>query len=210
MKRTILPRVGQRGLFRKVAFTVVNPDHDSELAEKITGGGPIPQLVMFRKTTQGWMRTKLIGSQSVEAVEDFINEGLASNEAEKKADRHGIKNRRRQTKRPPAKPKPTWATIRPATAKRRFRNNGSSTPGAVSLRQLRLRRYDVIRNSGRQGPCVRPSAAQPTHRRVAMLRSSMLCRDKNPCISRLAISGLTKAIAPAFFALSAHPSVPMS
>ena len=89
MKRTILPRVGQRGLFRKVAFTVVNPDHDSELAEKITGGGPIPQLVMFRKTTKGWMRTKLIGSQSVEAVEDFINEGLASNEAEKKAAQHG-------------------------------------------------------------------------------------------------------------------------
>ena len=56
MKKTILPRVRKRGLLRKVAFAMVNPDQDSELAEKITGGGPIPQLVMFRKTADGWMR----------------------------------------------------------------------------------------------------------------------------------------------------------
>jgi thiol-disulfide isomerase/thioredoxin len=48
MKKKILPRVRQRGLLRKVAFAMVNPDRDGELAEKITGGGPIPQLVMFR------------------------------------------------------------------------------------------------------------------------------------------------------------------
>jgi thioredoxin-like negative regulator of GroEL len=80
MKRTILPRVRQRGFFRKVVLAMVNPDHDAELAEQITGGGPIPQLVMFRKTPRGWMRTKLIGSQSVEAVEQFINDGMVSNE----------------------------------------------------------------------------------------------------------------------------------
>ena len=86
MKKTILPRVRQRGLLRKVIFAMVNPDHDGELAEKITGGGPIPQLVMFRKTAHGWMRRKLIGGQSVEAVEQFINEGLASDEADKKGE----------------------------------------------------------------------------------------------------------------------------
>jgi thioredoxin-like negative regulator of GroEL len=86
MKRSILPRVRQRGLLRKVAFAVVNPDRDGELAEKITGGGPVPQLVMFRKTPHGWMRRKLIGGQTVEAVEEFINEGLASDKADKKKD----------------------------------------------------------------------------------------------------------------------------
>jgi thioredoxin-like negative regulator of GroEL len=85
MKKTILPRVRQRGLLRKVVFTNVNPDRDAELAEKITGGGPIPQLVMFRKTSKGWLRSKLIGGQSVEAVEEFIKEGLASDEADKKS-----------------------------------------------------------------------------------------------------------------------------
>jgi thioredoxin-like negative regulator of GroEL len=87
MKRTILPRVREHGLFRKVAFAVVNPDRDTELANEITGGGPVPQLVMFRKTSKGWVRKKLIGGQSVETVEEFINEGLASDKADKKTDK---------------------------------------------------------------------------------------------------------------------------
>jgi len=85
MKKKILPRVREHGLLRKVAFAMVNPDRDSELANQITGGGPIPQLVMFRKTPKGWVRKKLIGGQSVETVEEFINDGLAMNRAEKKA-----------------------------------------------------------------------------------------------------------------------------
>jgi thioredoxin-like negative regulator of GroEL len=86
MKKTILPRVRERGVLRKVAFAVVNPDHDSKLAEDLTGGGPIPQLVMFRKTATGWKRQKLVGGQSVETVEKFINDGLAQDEEEKKSE----------------------------------------------------------------------------------------------------------------------------
>jgi len=85
MKKTVLPRVRERGLLRKVAFAMVNPDRDGELAEKLTGGGPIPQLVMFRRTADGWIRKKLIGGQSVETVEEFISEGLAQDAADKKA-----------------------------------------------------------------------------------------------------------------------------
>ena len=86
MKKTIMPRVRERGLLRKVAFAMVNPDREGKLAEEITGGGPVPQLVMFRKSSKGWVRKKLIGSQSEEEAEKFINEGLAANESEKKAD----------------------------------------------------------------------------------------------------------------------------
>ena len=75
----------RRGVFRRVAFAMVNPDQDAELAEQITGGGPVPQLVMYRKTAKGWMRRKLIGGQSVEDVEAFIKEGLAADAAEKKS-----------------------------------------------------------------------------------------------------------------------------
>jgi thioredoxin-like negative regulator of GroEL len=78
MKRTILPQVRQRGLLARVAFAVVNADREQELAEQITGGGPVPQLVMYRKTPKGWLQRKLIGSQTVEAVETFINEGVAA------------------------------------------------------------------------------------------------------------------------------------
>ena len=84
MKKTILPRIRERGLLRKVAFAMVNPDREGELADQITGGGPIPQLVMFRKTPKGWVRKKLIGGESVETVEEFIKDGLASDKAEKK------------------------------------------------------------------------------------------------------------------------------
>ena len=87
MKRTILPRVRQGGLLRKVIFAVVNPDRESQLAQQITGGGPIPQLVMFRKSGKGWLRTKLVGGQTVEAVEEFISEGLAQDKAAKKKNR---------------------------------------------------------------------------------------------------------------------------
>jgi thioredoxin-like negative regulator of GroEL len=84
MKKTILPRVREHGILRRVAFAMVNADRDSKLAEEITGGGPVPQLVMFRKTADGWVRKKLIGGQTVEAVEEFIKDGLASDAADKK------------------------------------------------------------------------------------------------------------------------------
>ena len=85
MKKTVLPRVREHGLLRKVAFAMVNPDRDRDLAEKLTGGGPIPQLLMFRKTANGWVRKKLVGGQSTETVEEFITEGLAKDKADKKS-----------------------------------------------------------------------------------------------------------------------------
>ncbi len=85
MKRTVLPRLRERGFFKKIAFALVNPDRDGKLAEELIGGGPVPQLVMFRKTSKGWMRRKLVGGQSEEAVEQFIKEGLTADEAEKNA-----------------------------------------------------------------------------------------------------------------------------
>ena len=85
MKKSVLPRVRERGLLRKVAVALVNPDRDRQLATELTGGGPIPQLVMYRKSGDGWMRKKLVGGQSVETVEEFIAEGLAQDEADKKS-----------------------------------------------------------------------------------------------------------------------------
>jgi thioredoxin-like negative regulator of GroEL len=86
MRRTILPRVREHGLFRKVAFAHVNVDKEKELAKELTGGGAVPQLVMYRKTKDGWSRRKMIGSHSVEEVEKFINEGLAMDADEHQAE----------------------------------------------------------------------------------------------------------------------------
>ncbi len=77
----------RHGLLRRVAFARVNPDQETELAQQLIGGGPIPQLVMFRRTRRGWIRTSLVGGQSIETVEQFITEGLAQDSAEKKAEK---------------------------------------------------------------------------------------------------------------------------
>jgi thioredoxin-like negative regulator of GroEL len=84
MKKTILPKVAEHGYFEKVMFATVNPDKQKELAQLITGGGAIPQLIMFRKSSKGgWLRKKIIGQQTVETVEEFINQGLWEDAKEK-------------------------------------------------------------------------------------------------------------------------------
>jgi thioredoxin-like negative regulator of GroEL len=85
MKRRILPQIRERGLLRRVAFAAVNPDNEGELSRQLIGGGPIPQLVMYRKTPRGWIRHVMVGSQPVETVEQFINQGIAVDGDEAKA-----------------------------------------------------------------------------------------------------------------------------
>ncbi len=81
MKRQILPKIRERGLLSRVAFATVNPDQEGELSRQLIGNGPIPELVMYRKTPRGWIRRVLIGSQSVEQVEQFINQGTVADDA---------------------------------------------------------------------------------------------------------------------------------
>ncbi len=85
MKRRIMPQIRERGLLSRVAFANVNPDNEGELARQLIGSGPIPQLVMYRKSPRGWIRRVLVGGQSVETVEQFINQGtVADNDAASK------------------------------------------------------------------------------------------------------------------------------
>ena len=78
MKNTALPQAQQRGALDKVAFAEVNTDHEGALARELTGGGSIPQLVMFHKTNSGWQRRVLVGAQSPAAIATFINQGVGS------------------------------------------------------------------------------------------------------------------------------------
>lgn len=84
MEKTVLPQCLRRGLFRRVTFCLVDADRQQKLARKLTGGGPFPQLIMYRMTRRGWARRKLVGGQTVETVEKFINQGIAADEAAEK------------------------------------------------------------------------------------------------------------------------------
>jgi len=76
MQSASLPQVARRGLLSRVAFTYVNVDRQRDLARKVMQGGSIPQLIMYRQTTDGWQRSQLTGSQSADSVAQFINRGL--------------------------------------------------------------------------------------------------------------------------------------
>ncbi len=79
MKEDVLPDVKKRGILSEVAFATVNYDQQPSLARELTGGGSIPQLLMFRRTPDGSMRRRLIGWQSVDRVKRFIDEGVRLN-----------------------------------------------------------------------------------------------------------------------------------
>lgn len=85
MKKEVIPEVQRRGLFKDVAFTMVNPDQDAKLAMGLTGGSrTIPQLIIYRKTATGWKRRRLVGGQSVEQVENFIRQGTSTSRLAKR------------------------------------------------------------------------------------------------------------------------------
>ena len=76
MKDHVVPKLRKRGLLRKVAFALVDLDRQKKLGHRLIQGGPIPQLIMYRKTKSGWRRQQLIGGQSVETAAAFIQEGI--------------------------------------------------------------------------------------------------------------------------------------
>jgi thioredoxin-like negative regulator of GroEL len=76
MKRHVLPEVRKQGFLDGVCFANVDPDHEPSLARQLIGRGPVPQLLMYRSTPNGWLRRKLVGGQSVRSVQGFIHRGL--------------------------------------------------------------------------------------------------------------------------------------
>ena len=83
MKENVMPQVVRKGLFGRCVFTMVDVDKQEKLGQDLTRGGPIPQLIMFRKTSKGWLRKRLVGGQSVPSVVKFIDDGIQLDEQEK-------------------------------------------------------------------------------------------------------------------------------
>lgn len=77
MKQEITPEVARRGGFDDATFAIVDTDAQPELANKLQRGNSIPQLIVYRKTEKGWRINRLIGAQSVSAVESLVAQGVA-------------------------------------------------------------------------------------------------------------------------------------
>lgn len=99
MKNNVMPVVKRRGLLRRVAFAHVDLDRQQKLGRQLTAGGPIPQLIMYRKTNDGWRRRTLIGGQSVETIASFIRQGVRANESAEKGNAQSRKPAKLQAKK---------------------------------------------------------------------------------------------------------------
>jgi hypothetical protein len=85
MEHNVLPQMRERGLLKRVVFALVDVDREREIGQSLTAGGPIPQLILFRRTREGWENRRLIGGQSIPTLEEFINTEVAASEADQKA-----------------------------------------------------------------------------------------------------------------------------
>ena len=83
MKTSVIPELKRHGVLHDVAFAQVDLDEEKELGTELTEGGPIPQIVVYRKTSLGWRLRRLIGGHDVRTVEDFIAQGVAADEKAK-------------------------------------------------------------------------------------------------------------------------------
>ena len=72
MKTSVMPKLESAGKLKDVAFATVNIDHQARVGRAMMEGNLIPQLVIYTKTDKGWKLNRLIGGQSVEAVEKFL------------------------------------------------------------------------------------------------------------------------------------------
>ena len=85
MEKQTLPQMRERGLLKRVVFALVDVDRDRDIGQSLISGGPIPQLILFRRTREGWANRRLIGGQSIPTLEQFVNEEVAASEADQKS-----------------------------------------------------------------------------------------------------------------------------
>jgi thioredoxin-like negative regulator of GroEL len=76
MKKTAIPQVAKDDVFKEVAFTMIDADRQADIARQMMEGGSIPQVLMFRKTADGWQREKLSGGNSASAIVSFLRRGV--------------------------------------------------------------------------------------------------------------------------------------
>lgn len=83
MKQAVIPQAARQGVLDHVAFAQVNTDNEPGIARQIMRGGSIPQLILYRKTEDGWKLTRrFVGAQSVETIRSAVDSALAEQSAE--------------------------------------------------------------------------------------------------------------------------------
>jgi thioredoxin-like negative regulator of GroEL len=84
MKQSVMPQAARQGVLDRVSFAQVNTDNEPTIARQLMRGGSIPQLVLYRKTADGWqLSQRWVGAQSVETIRSAVDGALAAQAEEK-------------------------------------------------------------------------------------------------------------------------------
>jgi thiol:disulfide interchange protein len=72
MKNTTIPELMQKQAFKNFYYSTVDLDRDQKLARQLIGDRGVPQLIMYEKKNDKWIRRYLRGIQTPETVEAFV------------------------------------------------------------------------------------------------------------------------------------------
>ncbi len=72
MKKTTIPELMQKQAFRDFHYSTVDLDKDEKLARQLIGDRGVPQLIMYEKRNDKWIRRYLRGIQTPATVEAFV------------------------------------------------------------------------------------------------------------------------------------------
>lgn len=72
MKKTTFPQLIQKKAFDQFHFSKVDLDKEETLGRQLMGTQGIPQLIMFEKQGEKWIKRNLVGIQTPEQVQAFM------------------------------------------------------------------------------------------------------------------------------------------
>jgi len=78
LESEVIPKIKETGLLKEVAFAVVDYDAETRVAQQLTRGGPIPQVLVFWRSDNGWKSDRLVGYPSQKAVLTFVQTAVSS------------------------------------------------------------------------------------------------------------------------------------
>jgi thiol:disulfide interchange protein len=76
MKSTTIPTLMAKQAFKDFHYATVDLDAEEALARQLIGNRGVPQLILYEKHNDKWVRRYLRGMQTPETVEAFVAQAL--------------------------------------------------------------------------------------------------------------------------------------
>ena len=76
MKSTTIPTLMAKQAFKDFHYATVDLDAEEKLARQLIGNRGVPQIILYEKHNDKWLRRYLRGIQTPETVEAFVAQAL--------------------------------------------------------------------------------------------------------------------------------------